>query len=357
MRRIGSRAVSWLVVAVVTAMLSPVSMSFAAAWNVPTNARVVQKSNTDTTGRVYGTIQAAINSITTASASNPYVVKVMPGVYNETVTMKPYVNLEGSGADTTIITASSINAYGSLCSVGTVVMANNSSIRNIKVVNNGQAPNGDYLTVAALVFNNVKAHAENVSVLVGDDAVNGGRINGVCTSGNSTDATLNNIYVETHNNSGQSNAILTTGGKLTLTNSKLSSFNVNGSCDIINDDTVQGSPSTIIVSDSTIEGAGGALSAVFAGSSVVTILNSTMKLSTADNGYVNAFQTGSDFTMINSRIITNSTNTEYSLSGNDIPNAKIVNSLLPGNKSALLQVTGIKLINNYDENYNMIANQ
>ncbi|MBI4838223.1 MAG: hypothetical protein HY806_03605 [Nitrospirae bacterium] len=48
----------------------------------------------------------AVNSITDASATNPYLVKIMPGVYNigmNSIQMKPYVDIEGSGENVTKI--------------------------------------------------------------------------------------------------------------------------------------------------------------------------------------------------------------------------------------------------------------
>jgi len=123
---------------------------FAAAWTVPTNVRIVQKSNTDTNGRIYGTIQAAINSITNASASNPYIVKVMPGIYNETVTMKAFVTVEGSGPDATTITAAASP---------TVTVANNSAIRNVKIMNTASSTGR-----IGLSFINAAAAAENVAI-------------------------------------------------------------------------------------------------------------------------------------------------------------------------------------------------
>lgn len=47
-------------------------------------------------GGQFTTIQAAIDSITDASASKPYVVYVYPGVYDEQVTLKDYVSLYGA---------------------------------------------------------------------------------------------------------------------------------------------------------------------------------------------------------------------------------------------------------------------
>lgn len=66
------------------------------------NVVVVAKSGGD-----YTTISAALAAITTASASNPYVIRVAPGVYLEPggIDLKPYVDIEGSGEGVTILRA------------------------------------------------------------------------------------------------------------------------------------------------------------------------------------------------------------------------------------------------------------
>ncbi len=349
---------------VLSALMSMVLFStsvFAAAWYVPTNVRIVQQSNTDTTGRIYGSIQAALNSITNASASSPYVIKIMPGIYDlgtASLQMKDYVDLEGSSPDNTIITTSNYNVDSSTCTTGTVLMANNSSIRNLKVINNPPALGGSTPNVAALVFNNVKAKAEEISVLTGSDSVAGGQNNGVCTFGTSANAFLNNVTIETHNNGmGQSNPIYLMGGSATVTNSRLTGINSGGGwITLINNNS--STPVNVTVNNSTLTGTNlaiGGLTGIFSGSSIVSILNSTMSLNVS-SGYVSGFESGSDFTMINTKITSNSPTITYTLSGNYTPNAKIANTLLPGDKSAL-QVTGVKFVNNYDENYNPIPNQ
>lgn len=92
------------------------------------NVRIVAKG-----GSPYTTITDALNSITDASVTNRYLVKVMPGVYNERVTMKHYVDIEGAGEQTTKITyGGSANA-----DTGTVIGANDAELRFLTVENTG----------------------------------------------------------------------------------------------------------------------------------------------------------------------------------------------------------------------------
>ena len=89
---------------------------------------VVAKSGGD-----YTSIQAALDSITDASAAKRYLVWVAPGVYTERVTMKPYVDVEGAN---TTLTRISYGAAATL-NTGTVVAASNAELRFVTVENTG----------------------------------------------------------------------------------------------------------------------------------------------------------------------------------------------------------------------------
>lgn len=82
------------------------------------------------------TLREVVDGITDPSASNAYLVKVEPGVYDleaNSLLMRPYVDVEGSGEGITTIT--SALSTGS----GTVVGADNSELRYLTVENTGEA--------------------------------------------------------------------------------------------------------------------------------------------------------------------------------------------------------------------------
>lgn len=83
------------------------SDALAVAWTLPNNVKIVRTSGSGT--NTYSTIQAALTACTNPSATNRYLIKVMPGTYTATsgsqIAMKPYVDIEGSGQENTIVTS------------------------------------------------------------------------------------------------------------------------------------------------------------------------------------------------------------------------------------------------------------
>lgn len=90
----------------------------------PANVIVVARSGGDFTNPL-----EALNAISDASADNPYLVKIMPGIYDlglATLVMKEYVDIEGSGETTTRL-------RGSGGSAGVVAGASRAELRNLTV--------------------------------------------------------------------------------------------------------------------------------------------------------------------------------------------------------------------------------
>ena len=94
------------------------------------NMVVVAKSGGD-----YTSVQAAIDSITDAAADNPYLIWVAPGVYEEQVAIKPYIRLQGAGQEATVISSASSSVWPP--TQATLVLASDTSLRDLTVVNSG----------------------------------------------------------------------------------------------------------------------------------------------------------------------------------------------------------------------------
>lgn len=64
--------------------------------------RIVQKGAVDNV-RTFNTIQGALGSITDESSLRRYLIKVMPGIFQEQITLRSFIEIEGSGLETTTI--------------------------------------------------------------------------------------------------------------------------------------------------------------------------------------------------------------------------------------------------------------
>jgi len=120
-------------------------------------------------GGDYTSIQNAIDSIGDASASNPYMIWITPGVYTESVVMAPHIHLKGSGAATTI--TSDVSAAGAPPGIGTVMMASETTITDLTIQNTTAAGYGACVVVPAGTTN-VSMERLNVRAIgTGDSSV------------------------------------------------------------------------------------------------------------------------------------------------------------------------------------------
>jgi hypothetical protein len=115
----------------------------------------------------------AVAGITDPEAANPYLVKIEPGIYDldsASLSMRPYVDIEGSGEGVTTITSALGNG------LGTVIGANNSELRYLTVKNTGE-PNqqvvGIFTETTSPRFSHVTAVASGGSENYGIHTSNG----------------------------------------------------------------------------------------------------------------------------------------------------------------------------------------
>ena len=81
-------------------------------------------------GGQFTSIQAALDSISNAAADRRYLVWVGPGVYAERITMKPWVDIEGAGPGTTVVTAPGADGGSAYW---TVQGAANAALRSLSI--------------------------------------------------------------------------------------------------------------------------------------------------------------------------------------------------------------------------------
>lgn len=146
----------------------------------PANMRIVQLDTPNTNNpRMYvgsNAIQSAIDNCATMpnlSATNRCLVKIMPGVYSvaTAITMKAYVDVEGSGDDSLVTSAIAIDRDDALWATGSGIGPGNGTIivpavitdavtiRNAKIANTSNAGGVAILAKGKLRLENVTARA------------------------------------------------------------------------------------------------------------------------------------------------------------------------------------------------------
>jgi hypothetical protein len=98
---------------------------------------------------------SALGDIGDASASNPYLLKIEPGIYDlaeDSLIMKPYVDVEGSGEGVTIIRANGFEYSDLQAEKGTVVGASNVEIRSLTIESDAYPNAGSWYGYAVGVY-------------------------------------------------------------------------------------------------------------------------------------------------------------------------------------------------------------
>lgn len=135
---------------------------------------------------------AAVNSINDATFENPYVVVIGPGLYelSQTLQMKAYVDIVGSGINTTILQGAFSGTSTSDLASTVVSGAPGASISDLAIVNNG-GPQAVSIAIAKPGGNvsNVRLEARNGNALYG-------------LYGNSVSPKLEDLTVKISNGSG-----------------------------------------------------------------------------------------------------------------------------------------------------------
>lgn len=117
---------------------------------------------------------AAMNSITDASATNPYLILIAPGQYTLTsaLVMKPFVDVSGSGETVTWLIGAISSANIETSAI--VKAANNTTLSNLSVSNTGGGENSFGIFTTGL---NVTARLQQLSVYAKGGEINAGVLN------------------------------------------------------------------------------------------------------------------------------------------------------------------------------------
>jgi len=105
------------------------------------NVIIVAKSGGDFT-----TVQSAIGDVSGATADNPTLVWIAPGTYDEIVTMKPNVHIQGAGQGVTILTSAASNS--GFPPDATLNLAQSVTVRELTVRNDGTGANNNTAAIA-----------------------------------------------------------------------------------------------------------------------------------------------------------------------------------------------------------------
>lgn len=210
---------------------------------------------------------SAMNTISNASpsAANPWLLKLEPGIYDmgsNALALKPYVDLEGSGEGTTLI-SSTVASSNFPPAQGTLVMASNTEARFVKITNSGTSTYSTAILVGSSVSN---AKVTHVTTTVAG--------------------------------SGWSYGLVNDGGKLSVQDSTLSATGSTDSAGIHNN----GSTASLTVENSTLSSSGGSYSHGLLNVSGTVIIQNSSLSSTSSAGTYGLYTSSGTITVQNSNL-------------------------------------------------------
>ena len=290
------------------------------------NVVVVAKSGGDFSDPI-----SAINSISDATASKPYLIKIMPGIYDiqdSSISLKNYIDIEGSGVNTTKIIGNGSIIYG-LYGENTV-----SELRDFTIESRGIASNMTVVGGAPNKMTNIDINAKSTTNLLRTQFIG---ISTPWVGGSTTPTILTNVKVNMDaNNISKCVGIWLANGRsdIFIKNSNFTCSNILGNGAAMSQDA-WGYSLKITNSDFNASG------------------ENAIGMTVSDNNINNSYP---PMTMLNSSVsgtsaaIKANTYQHYNNTGElDIINSKIVGSIQ--NSSFI----SFKCLNNYNQNLEPVA--
>ncbi len=314
--------------AISTVMFLMVATPYAARAN-PTTRQIVVALNG---GGDFTNPIDAVNSITDASASNPYIVKILPGVYNISgdghwgLWMKPYVDLEGSGSGVTILQGDADYL---------VLSASNSEIRSLAI----HATTAFPLRQPVAVAQNGDIHLRNVAITL--DGV--GCVNIAVLNNGSQEVVLTDVGISVAGGPNSVNSgIWGSSWSAASTLLQRVSISVSGGSSA----TGAGADQDLLTVDSSTIVASGSSTAVAvkAGQPHATITNSTL---TATGG--NSYGINYGYARVHGSRIAGGTYAVYTGGNIQIAGSQVTGATGTG------YAASITCVNTYDANFNAYA--
>jgi hypothetical protein len=242
----------------------------------------------------------AVAGIADASASNPYLVKIEPGIYDlgdGSLVMRPHIDIEGSGEDVTTVTS----AIGT--GLGTVVGASNAELRFVTVRNTGETGQ----QVVALFSESTSPRYTHVTA-----TSSGGSENTGIHVSNGTPV-LSNVTASA-SGGGKSIGVTNLNGVLTVSNSSFSAADAAG----LNAGLFSTMGGTVRATSSTMTASGGAIAIglrTYNGSHTVANMTLSGSGGAESYGVYNGWRFAAPIVNVHQSRVSGGTNSIYSVGG------------------------------------------